>query len=258
MTVEPRVVKVYTQTSFRAIKVPTHVEPRDVEEHDSQDPQSLPDRTRESLRRTYAVSRTPVPATLQTCHEARSLGLYQKCFSEIDDTAEDDERRYVWLNFDIDMLDFFDVTSLSKFLPFAEPITRISFKANTFAGTLTPFKGGTISKIFQYFPNLKEAHIRCCGGAYSLASWFFATHLTASLRSREDIKLLDMDTGRWYTARELDDIGDRQIRGGHEGAGTSASDSAQSYDPGAFHLDLKIAAKIRQVSPRYMDETAHP
>lgn len=55
MTVEPRIVEVHTHEYFKR----------------------LPDGSeRDDLKRI--VSNTPVPATLHTCREARSLGLYQK------------------------------------------------------------------------------------------------------------------------------------------------------------------------------------
>lgn len=55
------------------------------------------------------VSTTPVPAPLQTCREARNLKLYRQEFSELllQDQPEYKgavERRYVWLNLDIDTI----------------------------------------------------------------------------------------------------------------------------------------------------------
>lgn len=49
-----------------------------------------------------------MPATLHTCREARSLGLYQPAFSEL---SPADPSRYVWLNLDI--LDI-DTVSIDK------------------------------------------------------------------------------------------------------------------------------------------------
>jgi hypothetical protein len=39
--------------------------------------------THVSQRGPFLTSRTPVPAVLQVCREARSYGLYRKTFSEI-------------------------------------------------------------------------------------------------------------------------------------------------------------------------------
>ncbi|KAK1773465.1 hypothetical protein QBC45DRAFT_339796, partial [Copromyces sp. CBS 386.78] len=95
------------------------------------------------------VSKTPVPATLQTCREARSLGLYQKCLSELEDVPEGGERRYVWLNLDLDMLEIVDIYRIANFPPVAELVRRIKFAA-------TSFNGRTVSTIFQPFSKLKE------------------------------------------------------------------------------------------------------
>ncbi len=75
------------------------VEPRVVEVR------VVPENTLEVQR---LVSPTPVPAILQTCQEARNLGLYKQAFSEVTATkvnaAAGAESRYVWLNLDIDMV----------------------------------------------------------------------------------------------------------------------------------------------------------
>lgn len=199
------------------------------------------------------MSKTPVPAPLQTCREARSLGLYQKCLSEAEDVPEGSERRYVWLNLDIDMLEL-RIDDIANFVPVAESVTRIKF-----AGTF--FKSFRIHGIFRSFPNLKEAHLCCLRGAFTLGSWFFAAHLVANLRSREDIRLLNMKTGRWYTAREIDEIYDRRIREARERrAGTDGANNGVQEgddDSGAFHLDPRVIEKLWEISPRYREESAH-
>lgn len=84
-TVEPRVFKVYTNMkAYRIAAVPTQVESRVVEVHAHSDSQTLP----KSAVYKYVVSKTPVPATLQTCREARSLGLYEKCFSKLENVPK--------------------------------------------------------------------------------------------------------------------------------------------------------------------------
>ncbi|PNS19142.1 Sulfite reductase [Sphaceloma murrayae] len=48
------------------------------------------------------VSRTPVPAILHTCQEARGQGLYQRTFANL---QRDAAKRYVWVCFDTDTID---------------------------------------------------------------------------------------------------------------------------------------------------------
>jgi hypothetical protein len=56
------------------------------------------------VRMRYLCSSTPVPTPLQTCREARNQTSYRKLFSALE-TNRDAERRYIWLNLDIDIAD---------------------------------------------------------------------------------------------------------------------------------------------------------
>ncbi|KAB2108854.1 hypothetical protein AG0111_0g2486 [Alternaria gaisen] len=79
MTVEPRIVEVDLKTK------------RELGQHLS----------------SVLVSSTSVPAPLQTCQEARNARLYRRCFSGLTfiySARADCERRYVWLNLDIDIV----------------------------------------------------------------------------------------------------------------------------------------------------------
>ncbi|EAA32752.1 hypothetical protein NCU08801 [Neurospora crassa OR74A] len=62
------------------------------------------------------VTSTPVPAVLQTCYQARyKHRLYQQVFSELDTVRSGEERRYVWMNLDIDTVDAGFLTGLTLF-----------------------------------------------------------------------------------------------------------------------------------------------
>lgn len=77
------------------------------------------------------VSLTPVPAPLQTCREARNLKLYRQAFSELPQYSSRHEgaveRRYVWLNLDIDIISIGD-NMLEDFHPVAPLIKRLKIE----------------------------------------------------------------------------------------------------------------------------------
>lgn len=55
----------------------------------------------------YLYSSTPVPAPLQTCREARGLGLFQRAFSDLviyNYISPASDRPYIWFNTDIDTI----------------------------------------------------------------------------------------------------------------------------------------------------------
>jgi hypothetical protein len=62
----------------------------------------------------HVISSTPVPAVLHACHEARNQGLYQQAFN----ISSVVERRYVWVNFEVDMISighsWFDTNDLAE------------------------------------------------------------------------------------------------------------------------------------------------
>ncbi|KAK8000461.1 hypothetical protein PG990_013061 [Apiospora arundinis] len=112
MTVEPRVVEI--NVSHKRNTLNNQVEPYRL------------------------VLSTPVPAELQTCHEARNLGLYQRHLSEFpvalldppsqNDTREsvppEQQRRYIWLNWDIDTI-YIGLEPICEFSPIAHRIKRL-------------------------------------------------------------------------------------------------------------------------------------
>ncbi|KAF1845492.1 uncharacterized protein K460DRAFT_366366 [Cucurbitaria berberidis CBS 394.84] len=72
----------------------------------------------------HMVSST-IPAALHTCREARNHGLYQQISSDVDDQHVMD-RRYVWLNLDIDLINI-GTSYLAYFIPIASSFKRLKF-----------------------------------------------------------------------------------------------------------------------------------
>ncbi|KAK8122669.1 hypothetical protein PG984_011339 [Apiospora sp. TS-2023a] len=132
------------------------------------------------------ISSTPVPTALHTCHEARSLGLYQREWAEIfvetDDGvfapihAEDGtvnpqaapylgprelrqkQLPHVWLNWDIDMASV-GTTSLMELIPFALRVKRLRLERREDAEDFFEREGDDLAK----FVNLEEIQIVCLG-----------------------------------------------------------------------------------------------
>lgn len=103
----------------------------------------------------YLVNMTPVPGPLQTCREARNLGLYQRSMSELSDLTGD-EKQYVWLNLDIDLI-YFGGGGLAKFNQVAPSVKRLKLVREI---SEEWFYQEGVSE-FRHFVNLEEVHIVC-------------------------------------------------------------------------------------------------
>ncbi|KAK6821080.1 hypothetical protein PG987_015480 [Apiospora arundinis] len=157
MTVEPRVVEI--NASHKRNTLNNQVEPYRL------------------------VSSTPVPAELQTCHEARNLGLYQRHLSEFpvalldppsqNDTREsvppEQQRRYIWLNWDIDTI-YTGLEPICEFSPIAHRIKRL--RMERVWDTLDE------SHDLCSLVNVEEIHIVCVDGIGGVG-WIVARPLVA-------------------------------------------------------------------------------
>ncbi|KAH6627472.1 hypothetical protein F5144DRAFT_575961 [Chaetomium tenue] len=192
-TVEPRTVHV--RVLHTQIRVPN--------------PDPIPKEAEARARRPSQVTRfiprldssTPVPATLQTCREARNLGLYQQAFPEL----SPDETRYAWLNLEIDLI-FIDTRCyLKSFKPIARLIERLKFERENSSEYFYHFE----SKHIRNFANTKEIHVICADGieAWHQASW---EHYWPC--GKENVFLIDKYDGRMMNSVELDEMVDQELR----------------------------------------------
>ncbi|KAH7311955.1 hypothetical protein BKA65DRAFT_158080 [Rhexocercosporidium sp. MPI-PUGE-AT-0058] len=126
-------------------------------------------------------SSTSAPAQLQTCREAREhltrhpnvRYWYEKAFSEItttpyegfDPVPEDDPQRerYVWLNFDNDMVSIGD-TDLSDFRAVAYQVRRLRLERALSCEYFCHTESLLIGNLFR---NLVEIHLVCLEGIRS-------------------------------------------------------------------------------------------
>jgi hypothetical protein len=133
------------------------------------------------------VSPTPVPATLQSCKEARDHGLYKRTFSELDGPSQN-ERRYVWLNLGIDLVN----TGTCPFWHFravAAQIKRLKFEREYLAKSFFPRE----CKELRTFLNAEEIHVVCMDGLWN---WRGAVHDIQWPCTNKNLVLIDPDDGR--------------------------------------------------------------
>ncbi|KAL0471508.1 hypothetical protein QR685DRAFT_570292 [Neurospora intermedia] len=178
LTVEPRTVDVHATTYFP--------EP-------NEDPEEV---------YTRLISFTPVPATLQTCRESRNLGLYQKVLFEVEVVPEGGERRYIWLNFDLDMIDI-GWADPHEFDSIAQFVKRLKLRTELFDGHMVAS--------FNAFTNLTEARIFFYRDA--LRVWYTSFVFFKLSCDPGHIFLSDVKNDRTITAQELRDDYKRQRPG---------------------------------------------
>jgi hypothetical protein len=111
-------------------------------------------------RHRFFISPTPVPGPLQCCREARDelQGLYQRNFFEVD-TQQGIERRYVWLNLDIDMVDI-GTSEFRYFKSIASTIKRLKFERENSNEAFY----NTEKRELVDFTNVEEIHVVCADG----------------------------------------------------------------------------------------------
>ncbi|KFZ00824.1 hypothetical protein V500_00943 [Pseudogymnoascus sp. VKM F-4518 (FW-2643)] len=144
-------------------------------------------------------STTPVPAPLQVCYEARNMGLYKQFFYELSED-NDSERRHVWVNPDIDLVDIGWVLEFRReLLPpimreLAPMIRRLHFGGNA-----------TADKIYRWehdgFVNVEEAVVVCDDGA---DQWCCTTQLYSWPCSLENIFFVDTSGHRVIRGTEME------------------------------------------------------
>lgn len=186
---------------IRAMIWKSTVEPRTVEVR------VLP---REEGKVKHLVSLTPVPAPLQTCREARNLGLYKQAFAEVEASASDGkEERYVWLNLELDVVSI-GPTHLSWFRAVAPSIRRLQFACDFTWGSEFDFDFTFDSDDVHLYANVEQFYAVCTcgmegwrGNTEQLWFWPFAF---------ERLTLIDPFCGRVVKAVDMDSAPEVQWR----------------------------------------------
>ncbi|KFY52611.1 hypothetical protein V496_08316 [Pseudogymnoascus sp. VKM F-4515 (FW-2607)] len=206
---------------IRAMIWKATVEPRTVEVRVLFD-ETAPDRTRKV---SHMFSPTPVPAPLQTCREARSLGLYRKAFAEVEIAAacchpdnpreykldeaaaftDGAEWRYVWLNLEIDIVSI--GPSELYWFEVALSIRRLKLERET----CSEFYEWEIDGLCG-FVNVEEVYIVCTSG---MEMWHGTTDDQMWYGTMEDYSwpcklenliLIDPFDGRMMSAPEMERV----------------------------------------------------
>jgi hypothetical protein len=141
----------------------------------------------------HVISSTPVPAVLQACHEARNQGLYQQAFN----ISSVVERRYVWVNFEIDMISIGAHTWFDTF----EPAERLLFRRLTFERENDESFFHFQSHKLREFSNLEEIHVICVDG---LMAWQDAWECCPWPCPKENLRFIDKETGQIAVGEDLD------------------------------------------------------
>ncbi|KAM5445398.1 hypothetical protein MaudCBS49596_007541 [Microsporum audouinii] len=140
----------------------------------------------------HVVSPTPVPPILQACHEARTQkALYQKAFTL------GSEPRYVWVNFEIDMISIGD-TVIDLFKPEQQLIRRLTIEEE-----YSDYFFYSKSRDLYDFCNVEEIHVICRGG---LQDWKVDWENIYWPCPKTNLKLIDKETGQGFTGEELDSM----------------------------------------------------
>jgi hypothetical protein len=177
-------------------------------------------RVREGTQRYgQLVSSTPIPAILQSCREARNLGLYERVFFEVaavkkfkgnneaeiaverffmpDEQGEegpkevdspDTEQRYVWLDLDIDMVDI-GASKFCNYESIASAVKRLKFEREN--GDEYFYR--TESNELMKFVSVEEIHIVCADGFWM---WAGAIDEHAWPCAEEKLVFIDAFDGR--------------------------------------------------------------
>ncbi|KAI1770461.1 hypothetical protein F4818DRAFT_432955 [Hypoxylon cercidicola] len=153
------------------------------------------------------ISPTPVPAILQTCQEARNLGLYKQEFSELTATeanaAAGAELRYVWLNLDIDMVSIGECY-LENFAPVALSIKRLRLERENSDESFYYFE----SHLLRDWKNTEEIHVVCKDGMWN---WHRASIEHFWPCAEENLWFFDPDDGRMMRSMEMEKMLDAQL-----------------------------------------------
>jgi hypothetical protein len=167
------------------------------------EPRTVEVRVLRGYRKTvpHLVSPTPVPATLQACREARNQGLYKQAFSEVA-VSDGAERRYVWLNLEIDIISL-GTNSFRAFAPVAPLIRRLKFERSNSEGW---FYHGEVREIAD-FVNAKEIHVVC---EDSMEAWWGASDEHYWPCSKENLFFMDPHDGRMMRSIEMENLFDER------------------------------------------------
>jgi hypothetical protein len=135
-----------------------------------------------------------IPAVVQTCREARNHGLYQQISLDIDEQPNTD-RRYVWVNLDIDLINI-GTSDLVYFIPIASTIKRLKLsRDNTdeygFEECWYEYEEDWLAS----FTSVEEIHVLCRDGFWNWGNHVYHCRWPCAL---EKLVFIDEDSPVGY------------------------------------------------------------
>jgi hypothetical protein len=149
---------------------------------------------REVRKRTaieYFISPTPVPAVLHACYESRTHANYHKAF------ALGKSPRYVWFNFEVDMISIGGTHVLDLQGPDARLIRRLRFERENDEW----FFHYESKEMWQLNDRMEEIHVNCKEG---VLAWFDAWECLSWPCPRENLRFIDRETGEAFRGEDLE------------------------------------------------------
>ncbi|KAF2966457.1 hypothetical protein GQX73_g7083 [Xylaria multiplex] len=149
------------------------------------------------------ASPTPAPAVLHACRESRLIAPYQKAFFTSTPVRGGNETKYIWVNFQQDMICLADY-QLKRLGPYRADIERLRFSVPTGQNGdfFYSYFFDKSHEILRDFSALRELHISVeesfliwgsavCGSGYAKCP-------------RENVRFLDTHTGLLLTGPQLE------------------------------------------------------
>jgi hypothetical protein len=174
-------------------------------------------------RHRFLISPTPVPGPLQCCREARNelQGLYQRTFFKVD-TQQGIERRYVWLNLDIDMVDI-GISEFCDFESIASTIKRLKYEREN----SDEYFYNTEKRKLVDFTNVEEIHVVCADG---FQQWGMALYDNTWPCAHDKLVFFDPDDGQVARGIELERISRQMLKNARLEATGEAFSSGDESD----------------------------
>ncbi|KAI0542597.1 hypothetical protein GGR58DRAFT_452882 [Xylaria digitata] len=149
------------------------------------------------------ASPTPAPAVLHVCRESRLIAPYQKAFFTSTPVCGGTDTKYIWVNFQQDMICLAD-HQLERLGPYQADIERLRFSVPTglHGHYLHSCFFRKSHEILRDFSTLRELHIAL---KESLLVWASMVQGPGYAKCpRENVRFLDLHTGLLLTEPQLD------------------------------------------------------